>query len=130
MTPKDEELLALAERVEKATGDERFDWTGLPHWASWGSEHYDNGWVPDCGGKTDFDPGLLRLSCRAYPGGDWICSVYFGADFELENSGIQHATSKEEAKRAVEVWCADAFKRWSGVIAAALRTRTTGDDKP
>src|SRR5689334_11168948 len=54
-----EKMVELAGRVETATADERYDWTGIPHWAAYGGEHYDNGWVPDCGGKTDYDPGLL-----------------------------------------------------------------------
>lgn len=116
-------MLELAERCEAATAEERYDWTGLPSWAAYGGEHHDNGWVPDCGGKVDFDPGLLRLSCRVWRDGAWICSVYFGADFEIESSGIQSAPTKAEAKRAVEAWCDEASKRWAEVVAAALRAR-------
>jgi hypothetical protein len=120
-----DKLSELADRCEKATAEERYDWTGIPHWAAYGGEHYDNGWVPDCGGKIDFDPGLLRLSSRVYPDGSWIASVYFGADIRIEDTGVQHAPTKEAAKRAVEAWSDDASARWARVIAAALRARAT-----
>ena len=120
------ELTALAERVEAAEGPQLFDWLGNPTWAQEGREHYDGGWVPDCQGKMDFDPGLLRLSCRTYPSGQYVCSAYFGDDIELETTGILRATDQVEARVAVEEWCDRAARRYRDLVAAALRSQGEG----
>lgn len=120
-------LSELADRVSALEGNERYDFTDNPHWAQEGGEHYDGGWTPDCGQKEDFDPGLMRLSSRVWGDGSWCCSVYFGADTQIESTPIMQAENKTHAKAAVEQWCAEAFERWSKVIAASLRARDGGE---
>lgn len=111
----------MIERVAAAEPAELFDFTYSPSWAQEGGEEYDGGWVKDCGGKTDFDPGILRFSCRVYPDGGFICSIYLGADIEIESTGIHHAGSKAEAKVCVEQWCQAAAKHYAQVIASNVR---------
>lgn len=125
-----ETLRELAERVESVSGPALFDFLGNPSWAQEGGEHFDGGWTPDCNGKGDFDPGLLRLSCRVYPDGDYICSVILGEDAEIETTGIQRAASKTEAKAAVEQWAGLTAARYRDLLAAALRARSTPDPRP
>ncbi len=97
--------------------EDLFDWNHLPSWAQEGGEHFDGHWVPDCGGKMDYDPALLRFSCRVWRDGAYICSAYFGADTRLENTGVLSADSASEARAAVETWCKERARHY---LAAAM----------
>jgi hypothetical protein len=73
------------------------------------------GWTPDCNGKLDFDPVIIRGSARVYNDGDYICSIVCG-DCDIVSTGIIGAGSVDAAKRAVEAW----MNEWAKVIRGAV----------
>lgn len=75
-----------------------------------------DGWTPDCNGKWDYDPTVIGVSSRVWNDGTWSCEIYCGKDMLFETK-INSAGSVEEAKAAVEKWCADR--------AAAIRLAVT-----
>ena len=83
-----------------------------------------NFWTKDCGGKQDYDPDVIRLSCRVYPDGDYCHTVYCGGD-PIEELEILSANSVQEAKDAVEKWCEETAER----IAKAVRAEFGKIDK-
>lgn len=79
------------------------------------------GWTPDCNGKLDFDPSIIRGSSRVYRDGDYICSIVCGED-EIISTGIIRAPSVEAAKRAVEDWMNEKAKIIRAAVERALKS--------
>lgn len=73
-------------------------------------EDGEGGWTRDCGNKLDFDPILLHFSCRLYPDGDYICSLYLGEQ-ELVQQGFVRAANIDEGRAAVRRWCEEQATR-------------------
>lgn len=93
-----------------------FCWTHNPGIYRQGGEHFDGNWVPDYGGKQDYDPVFMSFSCRVYPDGSWTASLCLGEDTKIEGTGIINAGTVADARKAAEEWCKDTAKRWAGVI--------------
>jgi hypothetical protein len=112
MTPKDEELLKLAERCEKATG---------PNYAL-------EQQIGDA-----FWPELTRLGIPHKPftaSLDAAAMLTLGCDYSVGTAGEGtggHAFLRSILRGDIET---DAATPALALCAAALRTRTTGDDKP
>lgn len=109
--PDRDALLTLA-------GGELFSWHHNPYWAQEGGDHFDGNWIPDCGGKLDYDPIILRFSCRVWPDGNYTCSTIFGDDFTLSETGIWKAPSIAEARAKVEGWCREQAKSFAAILRA------------
>lgn len=80
------------------------------------------GWTPDCNGKLDFDPSIIRGSARVYNDGDYICSIVCG-DTDIVSTGIVEAGSVDAAKRAVEEWMTERAKFIRSAVEQALSGR-------
>ena len=98
-----------------------FDWHEIPSWAQEGGEHFDGHWVPDCQGKMDYDPGLLRISCRTYPTGGYSCAIIFGDDTVLEETGHIVASNQTEARAKVEAWAKERALHYRRVVMEGVR---------
>lgn len=78
-----------------------------------------DGWTPDCNGKWDFDPSIVRLSSRVYPDGMHISSVIVGGDTYVIEGEIMRAGSVAEAQATVEKWSAEQADKIIAAVKAA-----------
>lgn len=101
---------------------DRYLFTDIPH----GLERQD-GWTPDCGGKWDFDPTVVRISSRVYPGGAWTASVVVGGDDYVAETGFRRAESLVAAQAAVEAWAGEQADKIIAAVKAAYATSPGGE---
>jgi hypothetical protein len=80
----------------------------------------DSGWAPDCNGKLDYDPSIIRGLSRVYRDGDYICSIICG-DTEIVTTGIVEGGTVDAAKRAVEQWMEEKAKIIRVAVDLALK---------
>jgi hypothetical protein len=85
------------------------------------------GWTFDCGQKRDYDPTLIRFSCRVYPDGDYCCSLMLGEKY-LRRTEILRATGVGRAKAAVELWCAERAEEVIAALAASGMETASADE--
>lgn len=96
----------------------------IPKGSEWTTADF---WTLDCGGKKDYDPNVIQLSCRVYPDGDYSHRIYCWGD-EIGENGILHAESVADAKAAVEKWCEETAERIAKAVKAEFKE--TPNDTP
>jgi len=78
-----------------------------------------NGWTPDCNGKLDYDPSIIRGSSRVWRDGDYMCTIYCG-DTALARTEILKGGTVDEAKAKVEQWMDTKARIIHAAVVAAL----------